>query len=187
MYLGPKYYYQGINSVLLKEPMAAPEAEKFRLIGRAAQAALSKIPSLPVKGLKALPQPDIRLPPATYLKRFVHYEDEDLNRYQVGQVRQEPNFVSTTYWQAPVGQVSQYAERANTVFHIHMLSVKSWGKYVDSIKRAAREGEVLFPPGTPFRVIQRAVKDYPLDVPGVHRRQMHIIQLKEVKHDAHER
>jgi len=187
MYLGPAYYCQGINRALLNLPMASDEKGKFLLIAKAAQSALEKLPPLTSQSLEQLPQPDERLPPTSYLKRFVHYPNEILAHYQVGQIRQEPNFFSTTYWQAPIGQLQQYADRANTVFHVHILAFQSWGKYVDGIKRQAREGEILFPPGTSFRVTQRETADYPINISGMNHRRMNIINLQEVKRNADER
>ncbi|NJL55925.1 hypothetical protein HC928_12585, partial [bacterium] len=110
-----------------------------------------------------------------------------LEQYQVGQVRQEPSFFSTTYWQAPIRQVQQYAELANTVFHVHIHAVQSWGKYVDEIKRRAREGEILFPPKTSFQILQRESIDYPIDLLGTTNRFMNVISLQEIKRNADER
>ena len=180
MYLGPKTYCQGINRMLLGAPMEDGERDKYQLISKAAQSALSKIPDLTPEGIRELPQPDDRLPPAEYLKRFVHYPDEVLDKYQAGKKITEPNFLSTTYWQAPVGQVKQYAEQANAVFHIHTKAAQSWGKYVDLIKRKAREGEVLFPPETTFEVNERSDQDYPIDVEGDETRPMTVIDVQEV-------
>lgn len=186
MYLGPKHYYQNINRALIGLPVDEGERDKFLLIAKAAQSALEKLPSVTPQALRAFPQPDISLPPADYLKRYVDYPSEVLEQYQVGQRRQEPSFLSTTYWQAPMGQMVQYAESANTVIHVRILAAESWGKYVNSIKRAAVEGEILFPPKTEFQVAQRQNDDYPINVDGTSRR-MNIIHLSEVRRDADER
>ena len=179
MYLGPKEYCQGINRALLNMPIS--EEKKFRLIAEAAKSALQKVPGITPQMLQELPQPSDAIPPAEFLKRFVFYPDEALALYQVGKIRQEPTFFSTTYWQVPVGQLRQYAEKANTVFHIHTLAKDSWGKYINSLKRRTREGEVLFQPGTSFKVIGKEVKSYPLDILKTERKRMHVITLKEVK------
>lgn len=187
MYLGPTYYCQGINRTLLGMDLSTAEREKFWLMAKAAKSALEKLPSLTPEELAVLEQPDSNLPPANYLKRFVFYPEEVLQQYQVGQTRQEPTFLSTTYWQAPVGQMRQYADRANTVFHVHILAARSWGKYVNGIKRSAVEGEVLFQPNTEFLVTQRQVEDYPLDVMGTEQCRMNVIYLQEKSRDANER
>lgn len=179
MYLGPQYYCKGINRTLLNMPLK--EAEKFHLIAEAAKSALERIPGITPEALRALPQPDKALPPAEFLKRFVLYREETLALYHVGEIRKEPAFFSTTYWQAPVGQLKQYAENANTVFHIHVLAQNSWGKYINSLKRRTREGEVLFQPGTSFEVTGKELQSYPLDILEAQRKQMHVITLQEVK------
>lgn len=187
MYLGPSYYCSGINRTLLKMSMPVEEKAKFEVIAEAAKIALSKVPSVTNEMLSNLPQPDARLPPAQYLKRFVYYPQEVLDSYEVGKVKREPNFSSTTFWQAPVGQMKQYAEKANTVFHVHVLSKQSWGQYIDQTKRSAREGEVLFPPGTDFQVTEKGTSRYPIDTAGNEQKQMNIINLQEVKRNVDER
>lgn len=51
----------------------------------------------------------------------------------------------------------------------------------------AKEGEVLFPPGTDFKVTEKGVASYPIDVTGSEKKRMNIINIQEVKRNVDER
>ncbi|WP_026735972.1 ADP-ribosyltransferase [Fischerella sp. PCC 9605] len=187
MYLGPSKFYQGMNLALAgSEDLCVEEREQFLLISLGARSALNKLPSVTTEQLSTLPHP----PGSSYtdepLVRYVTVQEQVIERYEPEMVITEPRFTSTTYWQIPIGQMQQYAQSANLVFRINYLPNGSQGKYVDPIKRVAREGEVLFPPDMTFIVRRKLVIDYPISSDARLRR-MNVIEMDEYNENPNQR
>lgn len=176
MYLGPTYYYRNINLALANVLKETAERDKFLLIAKAATIALIKIPAITVFELQELPQPT----PTEYqcLKRYKKLSSQRITKYQPGRTITETTFTSTTYWQDVVGLMQRYSEEATTVFHINP-NVVSQGRYVDPIKRANREGEILFPPNTRFQVAQIKHQQYSVTT-SEETRELVVIELDEL-------
>lgn len=180
MYLGPVFYYQGINKALANSEINE-QNRQFLLIAKAATLALEKLPSVTEEQLQNLCDQNSEIDYEGYLLRYVNVTDEAIARYQNQQIICEPRFTSTTFWSKPVGMVEQYARKATLVFKITFHPSKSAGKYVDPIKRTAREGEILFLPNTSFRVESKQfVPDFPVTADATIRKTLTVIELTEM-------
>lgn len=176
MYLGPTYYYRNINLALANVLKEAEEQDKFLLIAKAATIGLLKIPAITINELQTLPQPTSTK--YQHLKRYKKLSPERIAKYQPGRTIYENTFASTTYWQDVVGLMQRYSEAATAVFHINPNPV-SQGRYVDPIKRANREGEILFPPNTRFQVVNVKSQQYPVTT-SEEIRELVVIELDEL-------